>query len=64
MVKDLKNIIKGHDMTKRLGVRGRNADIAVSKKVLGWEPRVTLEKGFERTYRWIHDQLVQAERIK
>lgn len=35
------------------GVRGRNADLSMARSRLGWEPRVTLEEGLERTYRWI-----------
>lgn len=35
------------------GVRGRNADLGLARRELGWEPRVTLEKGLERTYDWI-----------
>jgi nucleoside-diphosphate-sugar epimerase len=52
-----KKIIKRHDLTKPQGVRGRNADIALSRKVLGWEPKVSLERGLEITYKWIYDQL-------
>ena len=35
------------------GVRGRNADLGLARRELGWEPRVTLEEGLERTYDWI-----------
>ncbi|MGH7506490.1 MAG: NAD-dependent epimerase/dehydratase family protein, partial [Longimicrobiales bacterium] len=34
------------------GVRGRNSDNARVREVLGWQPRVSLEQGLERTYRW------------
>ena len=37
------------------GVRGRNSDNNLLRKVLGWEPAVTLEEGLEVTYRWIED---------
>jgi GDP-D-mannose 3', 5'-epimerase len=39
------------------GVRGRNADLALCRKVTGWEPRVTLEDGMARTYEWIAAQV-------
>jgi nucleoside-diphosphate-sugar epimerase len=58
-----KKITKRHDLTKPQGVRGRNADITLIKKVLGWEPKVSLEKGLEATYRWIYDQLAKTGRI-
>ncbi|MDP2956206.1 MAG: hypothetical protein Q8N53_07285 [Longimicrobiales bacterium] len=38
-------------------MRGRNSDNTRLRKVLGWEPRVTLEEGLERTYRWIAEQV-------
>jgi len=59
-----KKITKRHDLSKPQGVRGRNADITLIKKVLGWEPKVSLEKGLEMTYKWIHSQLVKSGSIK
>lgn len=58
-----KKISKHHDLSKPQGVRGRNADITLMKKVLGWEPRVSLEEGLEKTYQWILQQLIGAGRI-
>ena len=48
-----KKITKDHDLSAPEGVRGRNADLTLARKVLGWEPQVTLEEGIEKTYRWI-----------
>lgn len=42
-----------HDMSRWQGVRGRNADLSLIKKVLGWEPKTSLEEGLRRTYEWI-----------
>jgi nucleoside-diphosphate-sugar epimerase len=42
-----------HDLSKPQGVRGRNADLSLIKKVLGWEPKVSLEEGLRKTYEWI-----------
>lgn len=39
------------------GVRGRNSDNTMIKKLLGWEPSTQLEHGLELTYRWIYDQV-------
>ncbi len=58
-----KRIIKRYDLTKPQGVRGRNADITLMKKILGWEPQVSLEKGLEITYKWIYEQLVKQGKI-
>ncbi len=43
------------------GVRGRNSDNERLREVLGWEPRLTLEEGLEKTYRWIDKQMAAAE---
>jgi len=39
------------------GVRGRNSDNTRLRKVLGWEPEVSLETGLARTYAWILEQV-------
>jgi nucleoside-diphosphate-sugar epimerase len=48
-----KKIDKTYDLSAPQGVRGRNADITIARKVLGIEPEVSLEEGLERTYKWI-----------
>ncbi len=48
-----KMIQKVHEPNAPQGVRGRNADISVARKLLGWEPEVSLEKGLSSTYEWI-----------
>lgn len=58
-----KTIRKRHDLSKPQGVRGRNSDNTLMRKVLGWEPQVPLEKGLEITYRWIEGELRKAGRI-
>ena len=42
------------------GVRGRNSDNALIKRVLGWEPGVPLEDGMATTYRWIRDEMTRG----
>jgi GDP-D-mannose 3',5'-epimerase len=39
-----------------LGVQGRNSDNTVIRKVLGWEPKVSLDEGLTKTYNWIKSQ--------
>ena len=57
-----KQLAKSHDLTKPQGVRGRNSDNDRLRQVLGWEPRITLEDGLARTYRWIAAQLHHTSR--
>ena len=59
-----KSVTKRHDLSKPQGVRGRNSDNTKLRRVLGWEPRVPLEEGLGRTYRWIREQLMRTGRIR
>jgi GDP-D-mannose 3',5'-epimerase len=52
-----KKISKTYDLSAPQGVRGRNADLTLVKKVLNWQPQVTLEEGIAKTYNWIKEQL-------
>ena len=52
-----KNIEKKYDLSAPQGVRGRNADLTLIKKILGWEPQILLEKGLKETYNWINEQV-------
>lgn len=55
---------KGHLALRHVdgpqGVRGRNSDNTLLRRVLGWEPTTSLEDGLAITYRWIEKQ-VQAQ---
>jgi nucleoside-diphosphate-sugar epimerase len=52
-----KKLSKTHDLSAPQGVRGRNADLTLVKKVLKWEPKVSLEEGLTKTYKWIQEQI-------
>lgn len=41
------------------GVRGRNSDNTLLRKILGWEPCVSLEEGIAQTYHWIESQVYE-----
>jgi len=56
-----KKIKKKYDLSAPQGVRGRNMDLTLVKKELGWEPNVSLEEGLERTYQWI-ETMVKGDR--
>ncbi len=46
-----------HDLSKPQGVRGRNADLNLINRILSWKPKVILEAGLEKTYKWISKQV-------
>lgn len=52
-----KKIRKTYDLSAPQGVRGRNADISLARKILNWQPEITLETGLARTYEWIKSRL-------
>lgn len=52
-----KTITKSYDLKAPQGVRGRNADLNLMKKVLSWGPHVSLEEGLKQTYTWIESQV-------
>jgi GDP-D-mannose 3',5'-epimerase len=58
-----KSIRKQYDLTKPQGVRGRNSDNSRLRKVLGWEPSISLEAGLARTYEFIRSELSRAGRL-
>ena len=43
------------------GVRGRNSDNRLIKKMLGWCPEMELEDGIAVTYQWILSRLASGE---
>jgi GDP-D-mannose 3', 5'-epimerase len=58
-----KRLVKLHDLSKPQGVRGRNSDNTRLKKVLGWEPSISLETGLDVTYKWIEGEMKKADRV-
>ena len=46
------------DVTAPEGDRGRCADYARAREILGWHPRVTLEDGLRRLYAWLEPRVV------
>ncbi len=58
-----KTIFKIHAITKPQGVRGRNSNNDRLRRVLSWEPSITLEQGLARTYAWIETQLAKEGRL-
>ena len=59
-----KKITKTYNLSAPEGVKGRNADLTLAKKVLNWEPKVSLEEGLKRTYRWIEMMVKKDKKAK
>jgi len=49
-----------YDLDAPQGVRGRNSDNTLVRRLLGWEPSVSLEDGLAATYAWIHAQVAAS----
>jgi len=52
-----KRIKKKYDLSKPQGVRGRNADLSLIEKVIGWHPKTSYREGLTKTYRWIEEMV-------
>jgi len=56
-----KTVKKKYDVSKPQGVRGRNSDNTRLKKLLHWEPSISLEAGLKETYDWIQTQIKKGK---
>lgn len=52
-----KDIKIKYDPSKPVGPISRTADVTRAKALLGWQPRVSLEEGLSRTYKWVEKRL-------
>jgi nucleoside-diphosphate-sugar epimerase len=59
-----KRLVKRHNLKGPQGVRGRNSDNSLLRRVLGWEPSILLKQGLAITYPWIEQELRAANRVK
>jgi nucleoside-diphosphate-sugar epimerase len=46
-----------YDLSAPKGVRGRNSENTLIKKLLGWEPSIPLRTGMKKTYDWIKEEM-------
>lgn len=65
---DMVMSIAGKSLRKRhipgpTGVRGRNSDNQLIRKVLDWEPSMHLRNGLEQTYWWIEGQVHRTKGV-
>lgn len=58
------NVNKNYQLDKPKGVRGRSSDNTNIKKLLNWEPRLSLQEGMNLTYNWISEQIKSGSNIK
>jgi len=52
-----KKFKKNYQLDKPKGVRGRNSDNTLIRKLLNWEPKFSLYEGLEKTYNWIEEDI-------
>src|SRR5258706_411196 len=43
------------------GVRGRNSDNTLIKKLMSWAPSIRLEDGMEKPFKWIYDEMTSGK---
>lgn len=48
---------RSYDLTAPQGVRGRSSENTLCRKVLDWEPSLSLREGMTRLYRWIEEMV-------
>ena len=52
---------KNYQLDKPKGVRGRSSNNELVKKETGWEPKLSLKQGLEKTYAWIYKQVTSEK---
>lgn len=55
-----KKLAKKYNLNAPQGVRGRNSDNTLLRRILGWEPKTSLEVGLAKTYEWICRELAKG----
>ena len=55
-------LTREYDLKAPQGVRGRSSDNALLRETYGWEPKITLIEGLEKTYAWIFDEISNQKR--
>ena len=48
---------RNYNLKAPKGVNGRNSDNTLIKKLLDWEPSISLKSGLDKTYHWIYGQM-------
>jgi len=58
------NLEREYDLSAPRGVAGRNSDNTFIKRVLKWEPTMSLDEGLALTYDWIREQYYKRKEGK
>jgi nucleoside-diphosphate-sugar epimerase len=58
-----KKIEPNYDLTKPTGVKSRNSDNTLFRKIVGYEPKVTLEEGIPKVFQWAQEHYSELEGI-
>ena len=56
-------IKKNYKLDKPKGVRGRSSDNSLIRDKIGWDTKISLKQGLEKTYKWIYDQISSGSNI-
>jgi nucleoside-diphosphate-sugar epimerase len=56
-------LVRRYDASAPKGVAGRNSDNSRIRAEFDWEPSIRLRDGLERTYAWIHDEIVRSHAV-
>jgi len=59
-----KKLNKVHNLSRPQGVRGRNSDNGKLRRVLAWEPSISLAVGLVVTYNWIAEEVESKSQSK
>lgn len=59
-----KDIKIQYDTSKPEGDKGRCANYDKAKNILGWKPRISLEIGLSKLYKWIESKLSNKEQVR
>jgi nucleoside-diphosphate-sugar epimerase len=64
MVEDIAGIKlkRSYDLSAPKGVNGRNSENTLIRKLLNWEPSISLRAGLAKTYAWIYDEYMAREK--
>lgn len=55
-------LTREYDLKAPQGVRGRSSDNTLLRDTYGWEPKISLFEGLEKTYAWIFDEISSNKR--
>ena len=58
-----KKVTKKFKLDAPVGVKGRNSDNTLVRKVLNWDYSMSLENGLTKTYSWISEQISEQKNL-